>query len=109
MIGKPYSVSEVKILKRMAGIRSARVISWLLDNRSVHSVREKAHQLNIRLFCYDENHHNCKYSDEDVEMIRCLYDEGLNPHVIAEKMEIPKSAVKDFVQFRSRTNKFGGV
>lgn len=61
-----------------------------------------------------EEHHNCKLTDEDVELIRQLYEEGLELDDderrrrqlgykgIAARFECSARRVRDIVQYRGR-------
>lgn len=50
-----------------------------------------------------EDHHNAKISDEDVELMRKLWDEGLTGPEIAEKFEVNVNTVYGIVRYQSRT------
>ncbi|HAV1572252.1 TPA: hypothetical protein JG843_001714 [Vibrio parahaemolyticus] len=52
----------------------------------------------------NQNHHFSSISDEDVELIRQLHDEGLPQNLIAEKMEIGLNSVHSVVNYYSRLN-----
>lgn len=52
---------------------------------------------------YGERHHKTRYSDEEVELCRELYEAGMPPKVIAWKLELPLNTVYDWVYCRTRT------
>lgn len=61
-------------------------------------------------FAVDENgnplgeaHHNAKLTDEDVELIRDIYDEGLVGYkTLAKVFGVSKGTIYDIVNFRRR-------
>lgn len=58
---------------------------------------------NARGWRIGDDHHNAKLSDEDVELIRRLFEEGLRPPEIAEKFETSVNTIYGIVKYRSRT------
>ncbi len=97
----PYSKIEDKIIYKHAGTKSAKEIG-LLIGRNSQSVRERASRLNVSLKRFGDNNPKTKYSDQDVELSRCLSDEGLKPKVIAEKMEIKEDYVRKILSYSRR-------
>lgn len=50
-----------------------------------------------------EHHHRAKLSDEDVELIRDIYDEGMESYAsIAHVFGVSRETVRDIVKFRRR-------
>ena len=50
-----------------------------------------------------EDHHNAKLSNDDVELIRQLYESGgIGYRKIAEKFECGESTVRDIVKYMTR-------
>lgn len=49
-----------------------------------------------------ETHHRAKLTDQDVDLIRELHDEGLSYREIAVKFEVSKSTVRDIIKCRRR-------
>lgn len=49
-----------------------------------------------------QNHHKTKLSDNDVELIRQLREEGLSYREIAEKFEASVWTVRDIADYRTR-------
>ncbi|WLS78820.1 hypothetical protein Q3V30_20755 [Erwinia pyri] len=97
---KSWSAFDEGELRGYAGLYSAEEIACKLG-RSVYSIKGKAKQLGIQLYQVGERHHCAIHSDEDVTLCRQLYDAGVTPKVIAEKMEISHGTVNNFI-FRHR-------
>ena len=72
---KGWTVTEIRTLKRLAGIKTARDIAELLG-RTRGSIMAKAARDDIPMRKRNENHHNHKLSDLQVEMLRTLADAG---------------------------------
>lgn len=88
-----YSSYEISIVKKYAGIYPAKHIASLLD-RSLRSLYAFSKRNNISLRCYGDNSPNTKYSDEDVNFIRLLYDDGFSLSEIHSKFDhIPYSRI----------------
>lgn len=52
-----------------------------------------------------ESHHRAKLSDEDVELIRDIYDEGFASYsTLAEVFKVHKSTISDIINFRKRAS-----
>lgn len=97
----PYKKEEDRILYKYAGVKSAKEIGVLIG-RNTQSVRERASRLNISLKRIGDNNPKTKHSDQDVELARCLSDEGLKPKVIAEKMEIKEDYLRKILSYSRR-------
>lgn len=84
---KPYTEHDINVIKKYAGKKSISFIASLI-NHSSGSVRQYAYRNGISLFRYGDNLFNTKYSDNDVLLMRALYDEGLRVCDIAVKFEL---------------------
>ena len=52
-----------------------------------------------------EHHHRAKLSDEDVEFIRDIYDEGFASYsTLAKVFNVHKATIADIVNFRKRAS-----
>lgn len=89
-------------LKRYYGILSVLEISNHLNIRP-RVIHQRAIKLNLTGRYIGERHPNSTVSDEDVEFIRCLADEGLGCTEISRKMEVSLSHVKVIINYSSRT------
>lgn len=49
-----------------------------------------------------ESHPHARYPDEMVELVRALYDAGKSYGQICQALGLPKSTVRDFVQYKRR-------
>lgn len=54
-----------------------------------------------------ENHPRAKLTNNEVENIRVLYEQGVTQSVIAEKFDISKHTVKSICEYRRRTAHLG--
>ncbi len=70
--------------------------------RSKRGRRDKLMR-NAKGYRIGQDHHNAKLTDEDVEMIRLLYDEGVKAPEIARKFETSVNTIYGIIKFRSRT------
>lgn len=70
--------------------------------RSFESVSQKCRDLDLDCKIYGYKNHNTKYSDEDVQLCRALYAEGMALSLIAEKLELPYNRVWDWVNGKGR-------
>lgn len=95
---KPYTEHDFNVIKKYAGKKSASFIASLI-NHPLNSVRQYAFRNGISLFCYGDNSSNTKYSDNDVLLMRALYDEGLRGCDIAVKFELTSQMVS-YLLFR---------
>lgn len=50
-----------------------------------------------------EDHPGAKYSDSDVALVFELRESGMSYGQIAQKMEIPKSTIRDWLKYYTRT------
>lgn len=68
------------------------------------SVADRAtKRLNLKHRYFGENNPKSVFSDEDIELIRCLGDEGLSSRVIAEKFDASDSYVRKILSYSART------
>ncbi|SJN18585.1 hypothetical protein FM109_01935 [Vibrio casei] len=65
-------------------------------------VYRRAWRLGLAGYKVGENHPDNKVNDDDVELCRQLYDEGLRISVIAHKMELSDSYVSHICHFKRR-------
>jgi hypothetical protein len=56
----------------------------------------------IRLKRVGENHHNAKYTDREVELVRQLHEQGLGYRRLSDKMEMPIRTIRDILAYRRR-------
>ncbi|HEU5102314.1 MAG TPA: hypothetical protein VFU22_25000 [Roseiflexaceae bacterium] len=96
-----WSHQEIRTLRSLAGEVSPDVIAERLGRTRI-AVVARARMLSISLALYGERHPAAKYSDAIVEQARALYDLGLTPKTIAERLGVPRHAVKEFVYYKSR-------
>lgn len=96
-----YSRDEDKVIFKFAGVKSAKEIGLMLG-RNEQSIRERASRLEVSLKRYGDKNPKTKYSDCDVELARCLSDEGLSVKVIAEKMEIKEDYARKIISYARR-------
>lgn len=103
-----FSHAEDSIIRKFAGIKSTEEIAQMVTELRIRpativTIKNRARRLKISLRRKGENYPHAKGSDEDVELCRALYEEGLYPKEIAEKMEMSRSHVGAIVYFHSRT------
>lgn len=97
----PYSNDEDKVILKFAGEKSAAEIGEMIG-RNKQSIRERASLIGVSLKRYGNKNPSTKYAEEDVELARCLSDEGLKAKVIAEKMEINEGYLKKILSYSRR-------
>lgn len=73
-------------------------------SRHPNSVTARARILGLPKGYLGEHHHASTISDNDVELVRQLHDEGLPITVISEKMEISYDYCLDLISYKSRNN-----
>lgn len=93
--------AEIMIIRQCAGTMTVGNIG-LLIGRTDAAVRAKARELHIRLYLQGEHHQSVKYRQADVELARRLHCEGVSRRDIAEKLEMPLSAVNQYVYLERR-------
>lgn len=92
---KRWNETEDKALKESASTLSAQQIGCLLG-RTERSVRARATIIGIGLKKSGDTHHSRKYSEADIDLARQLHDTGMKLNLIAEKLEIPYPALKNY-------------
>lgn len=70
--------------------------------RSRSSVHERGRYLGLDMRLYGKKNHMTVNSEEDVELCRALFREGLSRRLIAEKMEVSYRCVCQYVSGRGR-------
>lgn len=103
-----FSREEDALIRKYAGIKSTEEIAELVTGlglriATIPTIKNRAKRLKISLRRIGERYPHAKGSDEDVELCRALYDAGMYPKEIAEKMEMSPSHVGAIVYYRSRT------
>ncbi|AHM71662.2 TPA: hypothetical protein P0N90_002069 [Yersinia enterocolitica] len=96
-----WSPGEVAYLREAVKTTRYRDIADHLG-RSPKAVQQKAFVEGVNPSIVGECNRNAKFSDHDVELCRALYDEGIKPRYIAEKMEIPVASVYKIIHYRTR-------
>ncbi len=94
------SVDESFVRKNATTMSLNEIASHL--GRTVDSVKAFAQAKNISLMKRGENHWAAKVSDEDVELCRRLHEDGMPVKLIARKMEMQWSHVRNIIYYRSR-------
>ncbi|MEH5743836.1 DNA-binding protein [Atlantibacter hermannii] len=102
-IRKTWCRAEIMMIKLVAGRMTVDRIG-LLIGRTGAAVRTKAREIGICLRLRGIYHQSVKYPATDVQLSRELHESGLNARTIAEKMEIPISAVRQFIYFERRVS-----
>ncbi len=96
-----YTNNDLKIVKELAGKKTLAEISDVIGV-SPNCIYQKYSKMGISFTRFNENHHNCKYSSHDVELIRQLHDEGLTVSDISKKFEICHQTISDYTRYKSR-------
>lgn len=106
--GNPkFSREEDSMIRKWAGVKSTAEIAELVTELGrrkcyAHTIKNRARKLGVSLRRTGEAFPHSKASDEDVELCRALYEAGMRPKLIAEKMEMSRSQVNNYVYFYSR-------
>lgn len=101
MFISPWTRQEVNYLRQHAGVKHKAEIASNL-HRSEYAVQCKANRLGISLMLHGEHHHLSRYEDSDVELARCLAEEGLSTAEIARKFEAPYGTVRAWISYQTR-------
>lgn len=62
----------------------------------------KVVRVNEKGYRIGDDHQNAKYTDGEIEMVLVLRDSGLSYGLIAKKVEMPKSTVRDICSGKRR-------
>lgn len=100
---KSWCEAEIAIIRQCALCMTAGQIG-LLIGRTARAVDTKAQFEGIRLRKHGEYHQSAKYPRSDVVLARELHTAGVGPRAIADKLELPLSAVRQFVYFERRVS-----
>lgn len=96
-------MDDDKYIKKNYGLLPVKEIADYL-NISPSSVMDRAtKRLKLKKRYWGLNNSNGTVTDEDIELIRCLSDEGLGSPLISEKMEVSASYVRKIVKYKTRT------
>lgn len=98
---QPWSPDEVAYLRDAVTTTRYQDIDNHLG-RTLTAIRVRAFYEGVNPSTIGEYNRNAKHSDHDVELCRALYEGGMKPRVIAEKMEIPKGTVYAIIYYRIR-------
>lgn len=93
--------AEIMILRQCAGTMTVNNIGRLIG-RTGAAVRTKAREQGIRLYLRGDYHQSAKYRQTDIELARELHHEGISRREMAEKLELPLSAINQYVYFERR-------
>lgn len=93
--------AEILIIRQCAGTMKVANIGQLIG-RTDGAVRAKARELHISLRLRGDYHQSAKYRQSDIEQARDLHQKGISRREIAVKMEMPLSAVNQYVYFDRR-------
>uniref|UniRef100_UPI003A93CD49 hypothetical protein n=1 Tax=Salmonella enterica TaxID=28901 RepID=UPI003A93CD49 len=91
-----FSDYESSIVRRYAGILSSSQIGAII-NRPYYAVLNYANRQGISLTRYGDNNQSTVYSDEDVNFVRALHDEGISFSDILSKFDMPRSRLCSFL------------
>ncbi|ECK2138242.1 hypothetical protein FQW43_00030 [Salmonella enterica subsp. enterica serovar Enteritidis] len=97
---KIYTEHDLHIIRKYAGKKSASYIASLI-NHPLDSVRCYSSTNGIFLTRYGDNAHNVKYPDDDILLMRALYDDGFRICDIASKFEIDQHVSRNLLFRRS--------
>lgn len=105
-----FKQAEDAIIRQHAGRKSPAEIAKLVTELGFRkatnfTIKNRAQRKGISLRRHGELNPNAKGTDDEIELCRQLYDAGLTPTVIAEKMEFTVSHVDKIVHYRSRTER----
>ncbi|MGQ3662627.1 DNA-binding protein [Citrobacter braakii] len=98
---KRWVRAEIMIIRQCAGNMTVENIGHLIG-RTGAAVRAKARELGVKLYLKGDHHQSIRYRQRDVELARELHCEGVSRREIAEKLEMPISAVNQFVYLERR-------
>jgi hypothetical protein len=90
-----WTEKEDKYLKKNAKILTSKQIGQALG-RSQKGVIARASLLKISLRKIGDNNPSRKYSTADIDLAQQLYNAGMKPRHIAEKLEIPAGTLGNY-------------
>lgn len=96
-----YTFEDTAIVKKWAGRKTINEIGAMIGV-SGKAMYAKYSKMGIKFTLFNEYHPQCKHSSHDVELIRQLYDEGLNVNEIARKFGISHQMISQYVNYTSR-------
>ncbi len=99
-----YSRHDDFYIRRNYGRKPLREMADHLGVSVTSLVDRATKKFNLKYRYSGENSNMAKLSDDDIELIRMLFDEGLTCSQIAEKFEITTSYVSDIVNYKARLN-----
>lgn len=59
-------------------------------------------KVTVRVKRVGEGHHNARYTDREVELVRQLHEQGLGYRKLSAKMEMPIRTIRCIVQYTRR-------
>lgn len=101
--GKDWCRAELIVVRLCSGNMRVKQIG-LLIGRSESAVRTKAREVGINLRLRGRFHQSVKYPDADVELARALHSAGVKLREIAEKLELPRGMVDQYVYLDRRAS-----
>lgn len=99
--GKDWCRAELIVVRMCSGNMRVKQIG-LLIGRSESAVRTKARVVGINLRLRGRFHQSVKYPEVDVELARELHSAGVKLREIAEKLELPRGMVNQYVYLERR-------
>lgn len=92
---KRWSKNEDRALKESASSLSAKQIAHLLG-RSAKAVSNRASLIGVNLKKSGDAYHGRKYPEADIQLAHKLHESGMKLRLVAEKLEIPFSSLKNY-------------
>ncbi len=94
-----YSAEEDRIVRQLSGVKSCSEIASVLG-RSSRSVSSYCFYNRIPLMRFSHHRHGSFLHDDDVFLIKTLYDEGVSVSDISSKFDVSVSTVYDCLSGR---------
>ena len=101
---KRWTRAEELILVNMSKKQKNAISIAEVLGRTPRSVRSHAGYMGVKLTTQGERAGNCKYSSEDIALVKKLRAEGLGRTEISKKMEIPLGYLNKIIDGKSRVN-----
>ncbi|CAI2140718.1 DNA-binding protein [Serratia marcescens] len=92
---KRWSENEDQTLKDSAKTLAVKQIAHLLG-RTPKAVSNRANLIGVGLKKSGDAYHGRKYPEADIELARRLHESGMKLRLIAEKLEIPFTSLKNY-------------